>query len=274
MDIFAQTDYRQIIREKVKEVSGPHRRLTLQKLANLIPIQNTYLSKALHEGKTHLNEDHLFKVCHILKFLSPEIDYLFLLRARDVAESKERKAFLDAKISRYRTRNPRSAEIQEFDSRQLQYEMAYLFDSLATLVHVSLFIPEYRKHPMKLGAVLGAKSEKIKEILVNLARLDFIRLNEETFEVTEVLQNQIHYGTDHPLMRAHQSQMRNRSSGHLGGVEEDRKHCFMGTFSADPKAFEEIKKRFRVFLKEVEGLVGPAPSERVYQMNFDLFDWF
>jgi hypothetical protein len=74
-------------------------------------------------------------------------------------------------------------------------------------------------------------------------------------------------------MRVHQTLLRQKAGMHLQTLNEDEKHNFMGTFSADPETAAEIKKKFRDFLKDVERLVIKAPSKNVFQMSFDLFKW-
>jgi uncharacterized protein (TIGR02147 family) len=273
MNLFSESNYKTIIRQRVKEFSRTRRKLTLQKLAGRIAIQNSYLSRALNDEKTHLNEDHLYKVCKILEFFPQEIDYVFLLRAKANTDDPERRSFLDDKLNRLRQSDQRSANFQEFDNRTLNEEIAYLFDPLCNLVMVAMFIEDYRVNPRKLCAPLGISVDKLKQVLHKLSNLNFIELGDDAFTVIKVHSHQIHYGTDHPLMRTHQNLLRGKSSTHLGQVPEEEKHCFMGTFSADLKTFEKIKTRFQAFMKEAEQLIADAPSEQVFQINFDLFKW-
>jgi len=274
MDIYTQTNYKAAIKTRVKELGASKKKMSLQKLAARIPIQNTYLSKALNSEKTHLNEDHLFKVCQLLEFFPEETDFIFLLKAKSIATEPSRRNYLESKISRYRQERLRNATFQEFNTRQLTQEMNYLFDPLCTLVQVALFIPEYQSNPRKLCSVLGVSSEKLKQILNKLRDLDYIKIDDNGFSILEVKQNQIHYGTDHPLMRTQQNYLRNKSTVHLNQISEEEKHSFMGTFSADDETFQNIKSRFRNFLKEAETLIAKAPSKKIFQMNFDLFNWF
>ncbi len=273
MDVFAENDYRDVIRKRVKELAQTRKALTLQKLASLIPVQNTYLSRALNDEKTHLNEDHLFRACKVLEFFPEEIDYLFLLRNRAIASDPDRRSYLESKINRVRQSRHRSAEFQEFDTRRLTEEMAYLFDPVCTVVQTALFIDEYRRNPRKLCQPLGISVPRLKKALTKLRHLHFIELGDDGLTVLKVNQNQVHYGTDHPLMRTHQSLLRKKCSVQLDQAPEEDKQSFMGTFTADEETFELLRKRLREFLKEIEGLVAPAPSRNLYQLNFDLFRW-
>src|SRR5690242_6940973 len=141
MDVFSEVNYKKILKARVKDLANTGKKINLQILSKKIPVQNTYLSRSFNDEKTHLNEDHLFRACQILEFLPDETDYIFLLRAYDLAQEPARKIFLQGKISRIRNAKDRAAAVQDFGSRQLSQEMAYLFDPHCILVHVSLFIP-------------------------------------------------------------------------------------------------------------------------------------
>jgi hypothetical protein len=272
MDIFSQSNYKLLLKLRVKELAQAGKPITLQSLAKKIPIQNTYLSKSFNHEKTHLNEDHLFRVCQILEFLPDETEYIFLLRSHDISQEPARKSILQKKINRIRVAKDRSAEMQEFGSRQLGPEMGYLFDPLCIIVHVALFIPEYARNPRALVSALGITQNQLRNILRKIEAAGYIELDSHDV-IKRVSEQQIHYGTDHPLMRVHQNLLRQKTSLHLQTLNEDEKQSFMGTFSADPETVVEIKKKYRDFLKEVERLVIKAPSKNIFQMNFDLFKW-
>lgn len=274
MDLYQEDNYKRIIRQRAKDLGRSKKHLTLQKIAARIEIQNSYLSRALNDEKTHLNEDHLFKICKVLELFPQEIDYVFLLRARAIATDSERRTFIENKINRLRQAAARSAMIQDFDERKIKEEMAYFFDPVCSLVFVALFIPEYLQNPQRLCGLMGLSRQNLKDALRKIRDMDLIALSEDGLKVERVNHQQIHYGTDHPLMRTHQNLLRQKSVARLLQVPEDEKHCFLGTFSADMETFLKIKARFREFFTEVEKLVAPAPSRHVFQINFDLFKWF
>jgi hypothetical protein len=141
-------------------------------------------------------------------------------------------------------------------------------------VHAAFFIPEYRANPRKLCPVLGLSPVQLKRVMTKLRHLGSIELESDGNSVVRVSQTQIHYGTDHPLMRTYQSLLREKCSAQLTQTAEEDKHSFMATFSADEDTHQEIRKRFQGFLKELEQLVAKSPSEKLFQLNFDLFRWF
>jgi hypothetical protein len=272
VDVYSGEDYKALLRQRVKELGKLRPGFTLKRLAARIPVQYTFLSRSLNDGKTHLNDDHFYSACRVLEFFPEEIDYLSLLRAHALAQDPARKAYLRDRLNRIRRSQKISASVQDFRGSELMHEMGYLFDPLCVLVHVSLYIPEYLANPRALCSVLGIEPKRLQEILGKLQQLSFIECS-ETGKVERVLQGRIHYGTDHPLMRAHQNLLRGMSAQQLVRVPEEKKKSFMVTFSADEESFRKISARFDDFLKEIEGIVRDAPSRKTWQMNFDLFQW-
>jgi len=58
---------------------------------------------------------------------------------------------------------------------------------------------------------------------------------------------------------------------HYGTSERD--YSLSVIMTADPKMQAKLRARFLDFLKDAEAMVKDAPSEELYQMNFDLFCW-
>jgi len=273
MDIYEQEDYKAVLRERLGELAKSRRKRTLRWLAEKIPIQYTYLSKVMNDGKAHLNEDDLYTAARLLEFFPEEIDYLFLLRSLATSDDRARKNYLQGKLDHQRKARKLNATVQDFNSLQFTREMNYLFDPLCILTHVALHIDEFCANPKKLCPLLGVSFEKLRAVLKKLSQLEFIEMATDGSTVIRPLKGHIHYSTDHPLMRMHQNLMRTFSQAQLLKIDEEDKHGFLVTFSADPEAFQRVKTLFRRFLEEIEAVVLKAPSREVYQLSFDLFKW-
>ncbi len=273
MELFAETDYKRILRARLKEFRHSDRQLNLKTIARRIPLQYTYLSRALNDDKTHLNEDHLFAICRLLEFMPDETEYLSLLRQLATSSSPTRKNFLEGKISRISRVRTLNASIQDFDRAQLSDEIDYLLDATSVVVHVSLDIPEIAKNPRRLCGPLRITPKRLQAVLHKLNQLNLIELS-ETGEVQKVNQGHIHYSKDHPLMRSHQMMLKTMSSSRLIELEETQKVSFMATFSADSKALEQVRLAFETFIKQVEKIAVTSQKESTYQLTFDLFPWF
>jgi hypothetical protein len=273
MDFYAETDYRQAIRTRLKERNLSRTPLTLKKIAAKIPVQYTYLSKALNDDKTHLNEDHLHSLCRILEFYPEEMDYLFLLRAHATSQDSGRKHYLQSRLDRFRKARKLNASIQDYDRLQLTREGGYLFDPLCTVIHVALHIDEMAQNPRRLCAPLGISVDKLQECLRKLAQLDFLEVDSDGWTILKLNKGHIHYSTDHPLMRVHQNLLRSLGASQLVKLPEGKKHNFMVTFSAEPETLQMIQEAFQEFLEKIEKWVVSSRSRHAYQLCFDLFEW-
>ncbi|MFX5813225.1 hypothetical protein ABTE31_21195, partial [Acinetobacter baumannii] len=72
-------------------------------IAARVPVQYTYLSRALNRADTHLSEDHFHEVLKLLHFFPDEIDYLLALRGFEVASSQSRRDYLRKKLAAMRS---------------------------------------------------------------------------------------------------------------------------------------------------------------------------
>jgi uncharacterized protein (TIGR02147 family) len=275
LDIYNCKTYKEAIKAQLKHLRNNESRkgLTLKKIARLIPIQYTYLSKALSDSKTHLNEDHIFKICNLLEILPEEMEFLQLQRSFEMANDNKRKNYLYSRIESLKKSRNLNAETQAFDSRELTTQMAYLFDPLCILVHAALFIEEFQKDPRALCSKLGTQRPQLAQILKVLDQNGFIELGEEDFEIKKIMKTNFHFGREHPLMRLHQTILKTAIHSQLTRTEEKNKHSFIVTFSMDYKGFERAKDEFQTFLKKIENIASTSKDEQVYQLNFDLFRW-
>jgi uncharacterized protein (TIGR02147 family) len=273
MDLYNETDYKQVLREKIRECRQQDRRLNLKQMARKIPIQYTYLSKALNDEKTHLNEDHLFSLCHQLGLHPEEIEYVYLLRSLSITSSPARRDHLQAKRLRIRRSRKLNASIQGFDQSNLLKEIDYLLDAVSVVVHVSLDIPDIAKDPRRLCMALGIGPKRLQATLIKLSQLGLLELSENG-NVVKVNKGHIHYAKDHPLMRSHQSLLKALCASRLLTLEESGKQSFMATFSADAESLKKIEAAFERFIEQVEKIaVTTSRREHTYQLNFDLFRW-
>ncbi len=256
-------------------LKGLGQSVTFRRISERIPLQYTFLSKVLNQPGHHLSQDHLFKMAKILDFLPEEIDYLDLLRSYSTTEEPDRKSFLFARIEKERKKRAIQAEHQDFsDSSTMMREMRYLFEPMAVIVHVALWMPVYQRDPRRLCSLTGMNPKKLLEILDSLDMLGYIRLGEDPFEVVEVFDRDPHYGRDNPLMRAHQAKLKTQMISRLNQTSEEEKESFMVAFTADEEAREKINQEFKKFIQNVREISQNSKEEHLYQMSFDFLKWF
>lgn len=272
MNLFQASCYKAHLRDRIRERRQVNSATTLKYLASKIPIQYTYLSRALRDPKVHLNADDLFTLGRLLGHAPDELDFLLLLRAIDVSENPLRRAHLEARRDDIRRSRDLAATPQPLDATRLGSDGEYLLDPTALLVHVSLFIREYAENPRRLCAPLGLTPAGLDRILRKLAAGGFVDLGTGG-TVEAIRRGRIHFGVDHPLTRAHQALCKTAIQARLVHTEEKDKRSFLTTFAADEETFQKLQERFSKFLSEAEQLVASSRPKATYQMAFDLFRW-
>jgi transcriptional regulator with XRE-family HTH domain len=272
-DVYGEKSYKTAIRARIHVLQSQKRAITLKKIAKRIRIQYTYLSKALNDPRAHLSEDRLFRLCRLLELGLEETDFVLLLREYETAEDPEWREHLFSRVERLRRARTLEADVQEFHTAKLDREMDYLFDPLAKVVLISLFIPEYLKNPRLLCPQLGITPARLRLVLQRLADVGHIELDESGTGVRKLLRSHIHYGRDHPLMRVHQSLLKTMIHSQLLRVPEEDKHSLLVTLTLDRAGFEAAKEEFQKYLKALEGIAKRSKDEGAYQLSFDLFRW-
>ncbi|RZA08699.1 MAG: DUF4423 domain-containing protein [Proteobacteria bacterium] len=272
MNVFEEASYREILKKRVKELHREGGKLNWRKIAARISIQYTYLSRALNHAKTHLNEDHLYEVCKLLRFLPNELEYVLALRGLETAESQARRDYLSTRALALKNSQQVGGAVEK--SGAIGGDIHFLLSPLGWLTYFALGLPAYRANPRKIAGQLGISAPQLRTILNSLHDLGLMEIGENIYEVKKVNKNHFHYSFDHPLTQLHQQMLRLQCDAHYLRLPEGKRHRFMATFNADEGAFEKIEKLFFAFVKEVEKVAVPAPSKQSYQLNFELFKWF
>jgi uncharacterized protein (TIGR02147 family) len=266
--------YKDWIRQRQRDLQSSQPSLTLKKLASLIPIQYTYLSKVMNTDSAHFSEDHLFTICRHLKFSADEVELILLLRSYETASDSARRDYLIDKIEGIKKDKKLKVKEVRLDEQRLMEESRYLLDPLSILVHVALDIKDIRRDPRALCNKLGISVDRLKEILINLDKLGFIKLdNEDLFKVMEYNTTKFHFGKSHPLTRSHQNVLKTQMASQLTRLEESQKQSVLVTFTSDAEAFAKITDEFKDFLKRVEKIVEKSKDSQLFQLSFDLFKW-
>lgn len=276
-DLYAQENYKKAIRDRLKDQQKTNPSLTLKKIADIIPVQYTYLSKVLNHDEFHLNEDHLYIICKTLKWDIEETEFVLALRAWTTAQDADRKKYLFKKVESLRRQKKLAVEQRDLEGAKLSNELNYLMNPLCIILHVALSSEAIRKNPLQLCQRMGLTQKQLKENLKILAMNDMIVFGEDHLDIKEVKQRHFHLGRNHPLMRLHQNQLKTHMVNRLNMVEEEEKQTMMVTFTSNPAVFEEIKEEFNAFLKKAQTLSQksqkPKDHQEVYHLSFDFFKY-
>lgn len=268
-------DYRSLVKARVRDLRAKNSRYSLRYFAQRIPVQYTYLSKVLSDAKakSNLNEDHLHTLGTLLNFSEEEIDFLLLLRSRDLATRRGHRDFLTKKIEGIVSERSISASYKK-SKIDLNNEISYLLNPYAVITHMALDIEEIRKNPICLSSYLGISRELLIQILFLLEKNSFIEIGESPFEIKSVSSQKIHFGREHPLMRTHQALQRTSHEARLMTTSEQDKESFNATFTMDESGLVESKKLIKKFVSEMQKIAGNSRSRNVYQLSLSLLKWF
>ncbi len=271
MSVFRETNYKKVLKTRLKEESLKRPSLNLKKIAKTIRIQYTYLSKVMNSDYIHLSEDHLYEMGNVLNFLTDEMEYVLLLRNYEASQSMKRKEYLKSKILYMRNKKEVYAQIEELEISQKDIE--FLLSPLHWIIYFILGVPSYRENPKTIARVLGISQSQLEIGLQTLKKLSLIEVEKNIYHILRINKHHFHYNVQHPLTRVHQQMLRSFCDTQLLKLSEEQKKRFMVTFNADEKIFLEIQEKFSSFLRSIEKRVLVAPNLKTYQMNFELFEW-
>ncbi len=274
MDVYSFTDYKPLLKERLREARARKKNWTFKKIADHLGIQATYLSKVLNSDSHHLGEEDLWLACKTLDFFPEESEFILLLRAQAIAKKNERKNELGLRIETLRDQRKLTTEISRTDSSSFTNEMDYLLNPLGVVLYAALSVDALRENVRLVGNSLGLKTPQLKDLLRVLERNDLVVLDPtDSLNVLKVKARRTHFSKDHPLMRTYQHLFKTAIQSRLSTTPEEEKQCLMATFTMDQAGFEELKKEFQVFLKKAEHISKRARHKEVYQLCFDMFRW-
>ncbi len=271
MNVYGYLHYRKAIQEKFDLLKAGPGRLTLRKLAEDSGLQASFLTNVM-KGRFDFSADQLFAVAVNLEFTEKEREFLLLLLEQERCNLSSRKEYLakvitDLRNENQRTENHISAKPIELSTDTLA---EYYLDPFVQLVHVHLNLPEYKNTPEKMAAGLGISKVHLASILSTLDKIGYIKRSKNNYEV---IHRNKHLPKDNPLCGPHQSAMRLKSIDQLQRLSSKQSYSFSATITGSEETWEEIRDAYLNFLKKAESIVKVAPSQKAFQINFDLFPW-
>lgn len=274
MNLFAQTDYRTILKAMVAERKGYEPDFGFHKLADAARVQKPYLSKVIG-GNANLNSDQLFAICRILKLGADEMEYMQLLLELERSGLEERRKELRVKIDSIAEAKRDStaylaAKAVLADTSSVALLTDYYLDPLVQIIHVALSVERFSLNPLLLGKEFHLDGPQIHAIILSLERMGLVIRENGRLLPRET---NLHLPKNSPVFRAWRNQLKLLSVQRLNQLPEAKAYSFSVVFSASENTRKEIHSRFLEFLKSCESLVGEAKSKNVYQMSFDLFPW-
>lgn len=271
MELYTINNYKIALRERLNQQKALYgSSVNYSKLAEACRVQKTYLSKVLkHDGD--LSEDQLYLACEFLNFDTEQRDYIFLLYQRDRTQILERKQNLEAIIKGIRANQNKTEMYFRDEPVETRFDSArYYLNPLLQILHICLTVPEYSQSPKVLSRRLGFSDTQIKWALSELVKMGLVR---EEFGSIAIMKDNLHLKKDDPIFNQYISAHRVNTITRLNSHREIDTYNFSAIFSLAESDVEMIQKEFFRFIGLVKRRVNQARSEKVYQMNFDLFDW-
>jgi uncharacterized protein (TIGR02147 family) len=273
--IYDFRDYKDALQQVLKKTKSRDPKVTLRSLATKVRVQYTYLSRVLNSKQAHLSEDQLYALSTALQFFPDEIEFLLLLRSYQTTEIAHRRDAIFAKIENISLQKKTRADYVEDASVGSNHDLHYLLNPIAYIIQVALFIKEYQKNPRLLCSHFGISVVQLREALRILDSSGYVDIDPtDAFKVIAVKSKHPHFTRTHPLMRAHQSLLKNAMNGRLAQTPEEAKESRMVTFTANEQFFEVLRKHFDDFMKEVQESSAGGKHTHLYQLNFDFLRWF
>lgn len=269
---FEHLTYRPLLREQATRWKKEHHGWTLQRIAEKAGIQAPYLTNVLKE-RAHLSADQLHSLSQVFHWDADELDYGSLLLEWERSGLPKRKERLRQKIEAVRKEKLESkANLKKdvIETGTPEELTRFFLNPFYFLLNSFLGIPRFSKDPARIASCLNVHPSRVATWLKDLVKMKFIEAGKDGYKV---VRRNFHLPRESPLCEPHQQLMLQLSHQHLQSLPEDRKYSFTVTFSADPAAREKIQREFLAFLKKVEPIVKDAPTEEIYGMRFDLFQW-
>lgn len=244
---------------------------TLGKLAEACQMQPSYVTNVL-KGRCDFNSDQLFRVCEQLNFAPDETDFLLLLLEYQRTAYDKRRAKLKKNIESIRAQHLRAEKHLETKTVQLSSEQLeqYYLNPYIQLVHI--FLGSYKGAMTVAGLAkkFQVSEGQMQEILRVLEEIKYIRKKGPKYEV--LVEGQ-HLPRESHILRPHHVMMRMKSLDQMQRLSADQNYSFSATISTSPEVRTQIQSEFLKFLKSAEKLVRGHDSDKLYQINFDLFPW-
>ena len=271
---FRYFDFREIVKELVAERKSVEPHFNFSRLAQILGVQKTYLSKVM-AGNASLSSDQIYTLAEYFALTKEEHEYLTLLTEYERTGLAKRKQILEKKISAIQSahRNTKKNLQAKFQGENSNDPMAdYYLDPFMTVAHLCLTLPQYAGDSRKVAQRLKFSEAYAKKIF---GKLEELKINQPltTPHHYRVVEDHLQLSSDSPLCTPYQALFRLASAHHLMKIPTDERFAFSVTFSADEKTKKIVHEAFLKFLREIEPQVKAAPIDEVYQLNFDLFPW-
>ena len=271
---YRSSDFRQILQRLVEAKKATNPRYNFSTLAADLRVQKTFLSKVIN-GKGLLSSDQVFLLAEVFALSHEEQEYFLLLLEIERTGLASRKKVLLRKLASIQSAHRKPDKVLKTDMVQASMDSPatkYYIDPYVTLMHMHLMLPALGGDPEQIGKKLRlspAYQKKLIDILLELKLIETIGSGNRY----RVIKSNLYLAPDSPLTPAYCALFRMISAEQVMKLSTDHRCAYSLTIAADEKTRAHIHEEFLSFLRNLEKTIQAAPSEEVYQLNFDLFAW-
>lgn len=272
MNIFDETDLRQIITSLVQEARSKGLGMTFERLSKAARVQKAHITNVL-KGRAFFQSDQLYLICKELKLSQQETKYLLLLLEHERSVVSERKAELAKEIEKMQHEHLQTEKYIHAEIADAPLEKTfprYYLDPVHQIVHIALSIDKFSQNPKLLEPILGIGHDRIVAVLGALESHGIIAQKSGRWTT---IKKQVHLKRSSDLYSAWKMQLQNLGQGQIQLGTSEKSYGFAVVFSADEKARKRIQAKLLELITEIEPLVVKAPAQNVYQLSLDLLPW-
>ena len=266
MTLFAITDYRTFIREKINEnqkIRGYQARLS--KAAG---VHGSYISRVLN-SHVHLTSDQAANLAEFWRLDAEETDYFLDLVLLERSTSSALKARIGQRLSAIRRSRENlakrfsGAHALNSENRGVYYSAWYF-----SAIHMLLTIPEFRT-AQKISARLLLHPELVQQVLETLGKMG---LAESSNSQWRTLQTDVHIAEQKMWARIHHSHWRQKSALKIQEVDPAAVH-YSGVHTMSKADALKLKHEVLRFLEQSRKMIAPSPEERLVFLCCDFYEF-
>lgn len=264
MNLYAYSDYREYIRDKIAASKAVRGYQTI--LAKAARCQPSLLSLVIR-SQGHLTRDHLAELAGYWGMDEDQTDYLLGLLELAKTSSRRMRAHQTARLAALKSKQVKlSSRFSDDVFQPTQIEAVYYSAWFWSAVHVMVSIPQYNE-TSEIAARLGLPENIIDQALTKLTKMGFIIRKGNRWSVTK---KSIHLPPESFMNAANHINWRQRSIFDIQAGHQESMH-YSSVFVMSRKDAELVKTVLLNAIDAARKISIPSPEEEVYCLNSDFF---
>lgn len=268
MNIYEYSDYKTYLKEMCK-LPG----VTQKQLCTAARMQPPFLSRVLH-AEAHLNDQQLFLILGAFNHNEEEREYLqLLLRYARASHQKYRDTLATAITATQRKKLALAEQLRQSTHLVEDPSGAAIMEYYGTphlqLIHMVLTIPAYQTDLAKLAQKLAVTESELIADIGRLHRLGLVTHDAKTRRAVS-LNPHLHLDEGSWISKTNHALWRLEAMRHQRRPDKNN-YQFTATICCDTASYEYLKNSIKTLIKEYSTYLQDKKSQKVYQLNVDLF---